>query len=128
VSHKTFHTNSVVLAVLLALAACSRRGTEQKLDLPETGEAKNAPAKIEYYGCASCHVIPGVAGADGLIGPPLDTIGSRAYVGGVVRNSPDNLVRWIQNAPGLDPKTAMPRLDVPEMDAREIAAYLYTLR
>jgi hypothetical protein len=69
-----------------------------------------------------------VRNADALVGPPLDRIGSRAFVGGVVRNTPDNLISWIQNPPALDEKTAMPNLGVTPTDARDIAAYLYTLR
>ena len=49
-------------------------------------------------------------------------------LGGVVQNSPDKLIRWIQNAPPLSPKTAMPDLEIPEQQARDIASYLYTLR
>src|SRR5215203_2022917 len=84
--------------------------------------------KIAYYGCASCHTIPGIDGADGLVGPSLEHLANRAYIGGVLENTPGNLVRWIQNPPQVDPKTAMPNVRVSESDAREIAAYLYTLR
>jgi cytochrome c2 len=93
---------------------------------------KGDPARgrdlIALYGCGSCHSIPGVRNADALVGPPLDRIGSRAFVGGVVHNTPDNLMSWIQNPPALDEKTAMPNLGVTPSDARDIAAYLYTLR
>jgi cytochrome c1 len=37
-------------------------------------------------------------------------------------------MRWIRDPPGVDAKTAMPRLGVTEPDARDIAAYLYTLK
>lgn len=83
---------------------------------------------IALYGCGSCHTIPGVRNADALVGPPLDRIGSRAYVGGVLKNTPDNLITWVQNPPAVDEKTAMPNLGVTPTDARDIAAYLYTLR
>ena len=84
--------------------------------------------KIAYYGCASCHTIPGVKGADGLVGPSLEHLANRAYIGGMLENSPANLVRWIQNPPAVDPKTAMPDVRVNEPDARAIAAYLYSLK
>jgi hypothetical protein len=54
---------------------------------PDRG--KRAMAK---YGCPTCHIIPGIAAADGLVGPPLDHFASRVYVGGVVPNTPANLV------------------------------------
>ena len=43
-------------------------------------------------------------------------------------NTPQNLIRWIQNPPAVDPLTAMPNVGVTQADARDIAAYLYTLR
>ncbi len=92
------------------------------------GDPSRGAAAIEAYGCGSCHSIPGIGGADARVGPSLDLFGTRAYVGGVLPNAPDNVIKWIQNAPSVDPMTAMPNLNVKEADARDIAAYLYTLR
>jgi cytochrome c len=92
------------------------------------GDPDRGEAAIEAYGCASCHTIPGVRGADARVGPPLDYMGTRSYIGGVLQNQPDNMIRWIQNPRAIDPLTAMPNLHVKESDARDIAAYLYTLR
>jgi cytochrome c len=69
-----------------------------------------------------------VPGADGLVGPPLAGIASRAYIGGVAPNTPENMVRWLMDPPALAPRTAMPNLGVAPSDARDMAAYLYTLR
>jgi cytochrome c1 len=80
------------------------------------------------YGCGGCHTIPGVRRARGLVGPPLTAYGKRIYVAGTLYNSPDNLVRWIMDPQAIDPATAMPKVGVSEADARDIAAYLYTLR
>ena len=92
------------------------------------GDPERGRRIIAQSGCPACHVIPGIAGAEGLVGPPLDRFASRAYVGGVVPNRPQNLVAWILNPPGIDPLTAMPATGVSEAEARDIAAYLYTLR
>ena len=43
-------------------------------------------------------------------------------------NNPDNMMRWIIDPPGIDDKTAMPNLHVGAAEARDIAAYLYTLQ
>jgi cytochrome c1 len=83
---------------------------------------------ISAYGCTHCHTIPGIRDADGLVGPPLTMIGSRMYIGGVMKNTPDNLMKWVKDAPSVDPLTAMPNVHVSERDARDIACYLYTLR
>ena len=81
---------------------------------------------VASYRRGRCHTIPGIRGADGLVGPPLTGIAERAYVGGVLTNTPENLVRWIQNPPAVDPKTAMPNVGVTYNDAVDIAGYLYS--
>jgi cytochrome c2 len=78
-------------------------------------------------GCGSCHTIPGVRGANGLVGPPLDHFARRAYIAGEVINNADFLVRWIEVPQAIEPGTAMPNLGITEGQARSMAAYLYTL-
>jgi cytochrome c2 len=80
------------------------------------------------YGCAGCHTIPGVPGAQGKVGPSLQGFAARVYIGGVATNSPDTLVQWIENPRAIDPKTAMPVTGISRAEARHVAAYLYTLR
>ena len=46
---------------------------------------------------------PGVVDARGLVGPPLTQIANRIYIAGVLTNTPDNLIEWIQNPPGVRP-------------------------
>ena len=50
------------------------------------------------------------------------------YLAGRVPNTPDNITKWIQHPHAIDDKTAMPETGVTDQDARDIAAYLYTLR
>jgi len=92
------------------------------------GAPSRGPALIRSYGCGTCHTVPGVTGANGLVGPPLTGLAERAYIAGVLPNAPENLVRWIENPKAVDSLTAMPVLGVTPADARDIAAYLYTLR
>jgi cytochrome c1 len=73
-------------------------------------------------------VIPGIAGATGTVGPPLTDFADRGYIAGELPNNGDNLIRWIMDPQGVEPGTAMPDLDVSERQARDIAAYLFTLR
>jgi cytochrome c1 len=73
-------------------------------------------------------MIPGITGAHAMVGPPLAQIADRVYIGGVLNNTPRNMVEWIQHPRLIDPKTAMPDLGIKEQDARDIASYLYTLR
>lgn len=82
---------------------------------------------IAQYGCGSCHTIPGVDRAGGLVGPPLTRFGARSYIAGELPNNADNLRRWITDPQAVEPGTAMPNLGVSAIDAQDIAAYLYTL-
>ncbi|MDN3627777.1 c-type cytochrome [Methylobacterium isbiliense] len=92
------------------------------------GDSARAPQLMITYGCAGCHEIPGLAGPQGRVGPPLGSVAERLYIGGVVANTPENLVRWIVDPKALAPRTAMPVTGVSEVQARDIAAYLYAHR
>lgn len=116
-----------LLAAMLTLSAACRG--------PSTGDALAARGNVERgrtlaraYGCGACHTIPGVPGAHALVGPPLWGMADRAYVGGVLPNTEVAMIRWIQNPQAVTTRTAMPNLGVTEDDARQITAYLYTLR
>ena len=112
---------------LAALAGC--RGDVERTAAALTGGSPDRGRQvIPKYGCQTCHSIPGVEGARGLVGPPLDHIGSRSMLAGRLPNTPANLMRWIRDPRGIQPGTAMPELGVTEQDGRDIAAYLYTLR
>lgn len=106
----------------LALAGCAEREPALGGD-PEAGKLL-----LRQYGCASCHRIPGVAAATGNVGPPLSQLAHRVYLGGVLPNSPENLSQWIRGPQRFDPLTAMPDMQVTEAHARDMVAYLYTLR
>jgi cytochrome c2 len=92
------------------------------------GEPDRGKTAIQRYGCGTCHTIPGVPGAVASVGPPLDKIGVRSYLAGRLTNTPANLMKWIRAPQSVDSKTAMPDMGVTDRDARDIAAYLYTLK
>jgi cytochrome c1 len=92
------------------------------------GHPSHGPAVIEAYGCGACHTIPGVRSAQGLVGPPLLWWSRRTFIAGEVPNTPENLVRWIRFPQSIEAHTAMPTLGLSDQDARDVAAYLYTLR
>jgi cytochrome c2 len=114
------------LTLAAVISACG--GAQAPLQDVPGGSPQQGQQAISRYGCGACHVIPGVRGANATVGPPLTSFARREYVGGVVPNTPDNLIRWVMNPPAIAPQTAMPNLGVSEADARHIAAYLYTLR
>jgi cytochrome c2 len=83
---------------------------------------------IEINGCGACHSIPGINDADGVVGPPLDNIGRRVYLAGLLRNTPENMASWVQHPQAYVPGNAMPELGLTRDEAQAIAAYLRTLR
>ena len=110
------------------LLGCDNQSKWQTARATTGGDPQRGIAAIKRYGCGSCHTIPGISGAVGLVGPPLSGIGSRIYVAGVLQNTPGNLMRWIENPKAVDEKTVMPNLGVTPKDAADIAGYLYTLQ
>jgi len=94
----------------------------------EGGNAHRGALVIAQYGCGSCHTIPGVRAATGLVGPPLLWWSRRTFIAGELPNTPENLVRWVRYPQSVAPHTAMPELGLSDQQARDVAAYLYTLR
>jgi cytochrome c1 len=78
--------------------------------------------------CGTCHTIPGIVGANGVFGPPLTDFARRSMIAGNFPNTPKNLASWIRDPEAMKPQTAMPSLGLSEQQARNVAAYLYTLR
>ena len=118
-----------VAALLLAVVsgACASKVRQEAAELTG-GDPDRGVTAIGRYGCAACHTIPGITRADGEVGPPLDRIAGRYYLAGHLQNTPANMVRWIQHPQQVEKGTAMPEMGVTDSDARDIAAYLYTLR
>jgi cytochrome c2 len=83
---------------------------------------------IAEYRCGACHIIPGIRGANGAFGPPLNRMAVRSYIGGVFPNNSANLTRWVTSPRAMKPKTAMPDLGLTDPEARDVTAYLETLR
>jgi cytochrome c2 len=83
---------------------------------------------LYQYACNACHTIPGITGSFPNVGPPLAGIASRSLIAGKLDNTPDNMVRWLLHTKEVAPQSAMPQMGVSEHDARDIAAYLGTLR
>ncbi len=126
-------TALLLAVVLIAPAAGGCRGNNPEYAVAyspsvQGGNPANGPAVIEAYGCGSCHTIPGVRNARGLVGPPLLWWSRRTFIAGEVPNTPENLVHWIRSPQTIEAHTAMPSLGLSDQEARDVAAYLYTLR
>ncbi len=114
-------------AVLLLLAACNR---EQKAPIAAApiGNVESGRRLVQQYGCTSCHDIPGVSGPRGSIGPALTGVGARPIIAGKLPNTPPNMIKYLQNPQSTDPANAMPNLGLTEAQARDVAAFMDTLK
>lgn len=115
------------VAALVLVCACARDTRRDAAELTGGDPAKGRLA-IRRIGCGGCHQIPGVGSARGSVGPSLAGIATRSVIAGKWGNSPENLVAWIRHPQSLSRGNVMPEMDVAEAEARDIAAYLYTLR
>lgn len=100
-----------------------------KQKMPPSASSDDAKAGQQLFAqkaCVACHTIQGVAGAVGVIGPNLNDLKSRTTLAsGIMENTPENLVRWIQNPQKMKPGALMV-LPVPvnEQEAGQLAAFL----
>jgi cytochrome c len=116
---------TAVLAV--TLASCGLWSSQETSVAVPGGDVERGRDAAREFGCVSCHSIPGVAAPPAHVGPPLDDWAKRRYIAGRLANTPENLVAWLLSPQSIDPQTAMPNVGLSEEDARDIAAYLYTL-
>jgi cytochrome c oxidase assembly factor CtaG/cytochrome c2 len=116
------------IIVLCVLAASCGRDVWAEASAMTGGDPERGRDAIAKYGCDTCHTIPGVRSARGRVGPPLSGIASRVYIAGHLPNTPGNMQEWIQHPHAHDPQTVMPETGITPQEARDVAAYLYTLR
>jgi cytochrome c2 len=121
-------TAPAFLSLTVLLCACGADAKKKAAATMTGGDPDRGASSISRYGCGSCHTIPGIVGAHGLVGPPLDGIGNRLYVAGSLQNEPLNMMHWVRDPQSVNEKTVMPNLGVTALDATDIAAYLYSLK
>jgi cytochrome c len=120
---------ALMVAAAVAVAAAVQAGNIQRHRLEADartltgGDPDRGHDAIVTLGCGACHVISGVTGADGRVGPSLQATSSQVY-GAPGAYTPENLITWIKSPREIRPNTAMPDLGVDDQTARDIAAYL----
>lgn len=115
----------IAIAGWLLLAGCADESGAPTAAARE--DVKRGAAALQQYGCGACHRIAGIAGAEGVVGPPLVDMARRVYIGRGLPNSPENMIRWIRAPQEFAPRSAMPDMRVTAADAADMAAYLYRL-
>lgn len=118
----------LLLAASGAVAGCMGGQQTRTYNVAIPGNPHQGRQLIISYGCGSCHTIPGIYRARGVVGPPLYFFGRRTMIAGELPNTPDNLVRWLRDPRSVEPGTAMPMLGLSQEQAQDIAAYLDDLQ
>ena len=116
---------SLAAALLLPLHPVAAQPIAKRLP---AGDPESGRAVIARHGCGVCHLVPGVSGARGTVGPSLAGFGDRNVIGGIVPNTPDWLTRWLDNPPAIAPATMMPAMGLSDGEIADAAAYLLSLR
>ena len=116
----------VACIAMSLLAACGPVGSNVPIHGSRAPDAERGRALASSRGCASCHVIPGVHRADGTVGPSLEHWSQRTFVAGLLPNTPEQLKRWILHPQSVKPGVTMPELAMPDSDAADIVAFLFT--
>ena len=118
-------------ALLLAGVLCAAAtACADKANAPRAlaqADAAQGLALIERHGCAACHAIPGVRWPKGRTGGDLAGVGARPMIAGRLPNQPAVMTAFVRDAPVLLPDTGMPPMPLTDAEARDVAAYLYTL-
>jgi cytochrome c oxidase subunit 2 len=80
-----------------------------------------------HNACINCHTISGTA-ATGRFGPDLTHLASRDTIAsGPIRNTSENLRKWIDNPDTMKPGSLMPAMHLNDHDLDVITAYLTQL-
>jgi cytochrome c len=92
------------------------------------GDPNNGLTLFSAKGCGTCHTVLRLPNATGAVGPNLTNMVLRPTIAGdQIQNTPDNMARWITDPPSLKRDTQMPNLGVTNQEARDLAAFLYSL-
>jgi cytochrome c2 len=99
------------LAAGLVVAACAAQGQSR-----DARVARGAQLFTEH-GCYGCHTV-------GKTGTPIAADLTRVGA----RHTEPALRQWLRDPASQKPTAHMPRIAMPDADARDLAAYLATLR
>ena len=118
----------LLLAILVLLGAACTQQEPKSEPKPDAGNPARGKQLVSQYGCASCHVIPGIDGPRGEVGPSLEHVAVRQLIALKLPNNLPNMMEYLQNPQLAGAQNVMPNLGMTPEEARDIAAYLYTLK
>ncbi|HTX19698.1 MAG TPA: c-type cytochrome [Bacteroidota bacterium] len=90
------------------------------------GSASLGKEHVENFGCKACHVIGDDVRVRNARGSSYDIAPELTHAAGKL--NPDWIFDWIKNPRHYNPTTKMPSLRLSDQEARDIVAYLMTMR
>lgn len=95
---------------------------------PSQGKAAEGARLFANKTCYNCHTIAGT-GAAMQIGPDLTHVASRqTLAAGTLKNTPENLARWLTNPNQFKPGSHMPNFQLKPHEVEALVAYLESLK
>jgi cytochrome c2 len=114
----------LAIAAIGAATGCAPSATNAALG----GDPEAGSVAITRRACGSCHNIPGIQDADGRVGPSLAGFGAQRMIAGRLANRLDTLFLYLKHPQAVVPGNEMPDQGLSDREARDIAAYLESLR
>ncbi len=125
----TSHANMRMIAVVQSKEDFDKWVADQKAPpaQPAGGDAAEGKTIFSRSACIGCHTIEGVS--QGKIGPDLTHVASRTIIAsGILKNTPEDMARWLQDPPAEKPGSLMPNLHLSDTDVKALVAYLESLK
>jgi cytochrome c oxidase subunit II len=101
---------------------------QQALPPPMTGQAAKGQDVFLTAGCSGCHNVNG-SEAMGKFGPDLTHIAGRsALAGGMLKNNPESVARWLTDPQKVKRGNFMPNLNLSPEQVSDLVEYLENLK
>jgi len=124
-------TASLLLLTIMLLVACAQTFNYERGASMTGGDPAAGKEKIVVHDCHSCHEIPGIPVNPDRRGPSLKHWSKQSTIAKKWPNTPDNLEDFLQHPErmlhGNGLKSEMTMSSVKPADAKDIAAYLYSI-
>jgi cytochrome c2 len=121
----------VLLFITIFLTACSQTFNYERGASMTGGDPQAGKEKIVLHDCHSCHEIPGIPVNRDRQGPSLKHWAKQSTIIKKWPNTPENLEDFLQHPErmlhGSGLKSEMTMSSVKPSDARDIAAYLFSI-
>lgn len=129
---KALGWSALFLLVVGLVVGCSDSFDYAKGASMTGGDPQVGREKIVLHDCHSCHIIPGVPVNRDSRGPALKHWSKQSTIAKKWPNTPENLEEFIQHPErmlhGKDLKNEITMSSVKPQDAKDIAAYLFSIQ